>query len=97
MRAIHPVFHVSMLEPSIPNSISNRIQPPPPPITIDDELEYEISEILDSKWITEDMFASSCTLSNGLVMKVPMKKPPGYQLMNLDMRPRLSPNFIQDI
>ena len=49
MRAIHPVFHVSMLEPSIPNSIPNHIQPPPPPITIDDELEYEISEILDSK------------------------------------------------
>ena len=49
MRAIHPVFHVSMLEPSIPNSIPNRIQPPPPPITIDDELEYEIPEILDSK------------------------------------------------
>ena len=49
MRAIHPVFHVSMLEPSVLNSIPNRIQPPPPLITIDDELEYEISEILDSK------------------------------------------------
>ena len=49
MRAIHPVFHVSMLEPSTPNTIPDRIQPPPPPIIIDDELEYEISEILDSK------------------------------------------------
>ena len=49
MRAVHPVFHVSMLEPSIPNSIPNCTQPPPPPITVDDELEYEISEILDSK------------------------------------------------
>ena len=49
MRAIHPVFHVSMLEPSILNYIANCIQPPPPPITINDELEYEISEILDSK------------------------------------------------
>ena len=49
MRAVHPVFHVSMLEPSTPNTIPNRVQPPPPPITVDEELEYEISEILDSK------------------------------------------------
>ena len=49
MHAIHSVFHVSMLEPSILNSILNCTQPPPPPITIDDKLEYEIFEILDSK------------------------------------------------
>ena len=49
MRAIHPVFHVSMLEPSTPNSIPERIQPPPPPVLIDGEPKYEISEILDSK------------------------------------------------
>ena len=49
MRAIHPVFHVSMLEPSTPNSIPEHIQPPPPPVLIDGEPEYEISEILDSK------------------------------------------------
>ena len=48
MHAVHLVFHFSMLKPSIPNSIPNHTQPPPP-ITIDDELEYEISEILDSK------------------------------------------------
>ena len=49
MRAVHPVFHVSMLEPATPNSIPNRIQSPPPPVEIDGEPEYEISEILDSK------------------------------------------------
>ena len=49
MRMIHPVFHVSMLEPCTPNSIPNRIQPPPPPVLIDGEPKYEISEILDSK------------------------------------------------
>jgi hypothetical protein len=49
MHAVHPVFHVSMLEPSIPNSVLNCIQPPPPPVIIDEEPEYEISEILDSK------------------------------------------------
>ena len=49
MRAVHPVFHVSMLEPATPNVIPNRVQPPPPPIEIDGEPEFEISEILDSK------------------------------------------------
>ena len=49
MHAIHPVFHVSMLEPSTPNSIPDRTQPPLPPVLIDGKPEYEISEILDSK------------------------------------------------
>jgi hypothetical protein len=49
LRSIHPVFHVSQLEPQIPNTIPNRVQPVPPPIEIDGEMEYEISEILDSK------------------------------------------------
>jgi hypothetical protein len=49
MHAVHPVFHVSMLEPSTLNSIPNHIQPPPPLVIIDKEPEYKISEILDSK------------------------------------------------
>jgi len=49
MRAVHPVFHVSQLELAIPNTIPDRIQPPPPPGEVDGEPEFEISEILDSK------------------------------------------------
>jgi len=49
MCTVHPVFHVSQLEPAIPNTIPDRIQPPPPPVEVDGELEFEISEILDSK------------------------------------------------
>ena len=49
MRAVHPVFHVSMLEPSVPNTISNCSEPPPAPVVIDGEPEYEVTEILDSK------------------------------------------------
>jgi hypothetical protein len=49
MRSVHPVFHVSQLEPAFPNTIPNRIQSPPPPVEVDGEPEYEISEILDSK------------------------------------------------
>src|ERR1700722_19742279 len=49
MKAVHPVFHVSQLELSTPNTIPNRIQPPPPPVEVDDDIEYKIAEILDSK------------------------------------------------
>ena len=49
MRAVHPVFHVSMLEPATPNEIPGRSGPPPPPIAIDGEPEFEIKAILDSK------------------------------------------------
>src|SRR3979490_2814931 len=49
MQAVHPVFHVSMLEPATPNTIPNRVQSPPPPVEINGEVEYKIAEILDSK------------------------------------------------
>ena len=49
LHAVHPVFHVSQLKPATPNTIPNRVQPPPPPVEVDDNIEYEISEILDSK------------------------------------------------
>jgi len=49
MCAVHPVFHVSQLELAIPNTIPDRIQPPLPPVEVDGEPEFEISEILDSK------------------------------------------------
>jgi len=49
MKVVHLVFHVSQLEPFIPNTIPNRIQPPPPPVVIDSKPKFEISEILDSK------------------------------------------------
>ena len=46
---IHPVFHVSLLEPYVENQFPNRTQPPPPPVVVDGELEYVVSEILDSR------------------------------------------------
>ena len=49
MRSVHPVFHVSMLEPATSNTFSERIQPAPTPVIIDGEPEYEISRIVDSK------------------------------------------------
>ena len=49
MHAVHPVFHISQLELTTPNVIPNHIQPPPPPVEVNGEPEYEITEILDSK------------------------------------------------
>jgi len=49
MRSIHPVFHVSMLEPTTSNTFSERIQLAPAPVIIDGEPKYEISQIVDSK------------------------------------------------
>lgn len=49
MRAIHPVFHVSQLEPTSESTIPNRIQTPPTAVEVEGELEFEIAEILDSK------------------------------------------------
>jgi hypothetical protein len=49
MRAVHPVFHVSMLQPTTPDVIPGRVQPLPPLVEIDGEDEFEIHAILDSK------------------------------------------------
>ena len=38
-----------MLEPHLPSSILGRVASPPPPVEIDGDVEYEISEIVDSK------------------------------------------------
>ena len=46
---VHPVFHISQLETATPNTILNRVQSPPPPIEVDEDIEYKISQILDSK------------------------------------------------
>ena len=48
-RRVHPVYHISMLEPHLPSSIPGRVASPPPPVEIDGDVEYEISEIVDSK------------------------------------------------
>jgi hypothetical protein len=46
---IHPVFHVSLLEPYHANILPGREQPEPPPEEIEGEEEWEVKEVLDSK------------------------------------------------
>ena len=45
---IHPVFHVSLLEPYKDYTILGRLQAPPPPIEVDGAKEFKVLEILDS-------------------------------------------------
>ena len=49
IHSVHPVFYVSMLEPAISNTFSERIQLAPTPVIIDRKPKYEISWIVDSK------------------------------------------------
>jgi len=49
MRAVHPVFYVSMFEPAMPNTFQQYSKPLPAFVVIDGELEYEISKIVDFK------------------------------------------------
>ena len=48
---IHNVFHVSLLELYSASAIPGRTPPPPPPVIIDSEQEFEVEQILDSKFI----------------------------------------------
>ncbi|MBW0587565.1 hypothetical protein O181_127280 [Austropuccinia psidii MF-1] len=48
-KSIHPVFHISLLDPVKTSTIPNRHQEPLPPIIIEEEEEWEVSQILDSK------------------------------------------------
>ncbi|MBW0464590.1 hypothetical protein O181_004305 [Austropuccinia psidii MF-1] len=47
-KSIHPVFHISLLEPVNTSTIPNQHQEPPPPIIIKEEEEWEVSQILVS-------------------------------------------------
>src|SRR5258708_5589053 len=48
---IHPIVSVSSIHPYIPDKIVECLQPPQPgPITVDDQEEYEVEEILDSRF-----------------------------------------------
>jgi hypothetical protein len=44
---MHPVFHVSLLEPY---RSDGRVQPPPIPIKLEGHLEYEVECILDHRF-----------------------------------------------
>ena len=46
---IHPVQHISELEPAANDPDPGQIIPPPPAVEIDGEEEWEVEEVLDAK------------------------------------------------
>ena len=46
---IHSVFHASLLKPVIPSSFPGREEPPPPPVQVDGENEFEVEAILNCR------------------------------------------------
>jgi len=46
---VHPVFHVSLLEPAAQDPLPGQQPPPPPPVEIDGEQEWFVDSILDSR------------------------------------------------
>jgi len=53
---IHPLFHISLLELYKPSNSPGRTQPPPPPVVFDDDLEWEVEQILDSSLHRRKLF-----------------------------------------
>ena len=48
---VHPVFNVNLLEPAAVNPPhAGHIQPPPPPVEVDGETEWEVNAIVDSRY-----------------------------------------------
>ena len=49
---IHPTFHISLLRRFTPDAIATRAQAqaPPPPVTREGHVEYEVEKILDSRF-----------------------------------------------
>jgi len=74
---IHPVFHVSQLEPEHPNTFEDRDLPPPPPLIVDGKPEYLIERIIDAKYNRARRKCSFYITSSGLVTRSPTTQPIG--------------------
>ena len=79
-----------MLEPATLNLNPDCAEPPPLPITVNDEPEFEIPKSLTPILTTIVVPAGYGILSIGQVMRALMKKIAGYSLLNSDMLPNSS-------
>ena len=51
----HPVYHVSLLEPAASDPLIGQKQSPPPPIVVNENPEWEVEEVLDSKVVRKTL------------------------------------------
>jgi transposase InsO family protein len=47
---VYPVFHVNLLRPAANNPQPEQTRSPPPPIEIEGAEEFQVQEVLDSRW-----------------------------------------------
>jgi hypothetical protein len=47
---IHPVFHINLLRPAANNPLPGQLHPAPPPIEVEGIEEWEVEDIVDSRW-----------------------------------------------
>ena len=52
---VHPIFYVSLLEPAALDPLLGQLQPPPLAVIIDEEPEWEVDEIIDSKFMYKSL------------------------------------------
>ncbi|MBW0526061.1 hypothetical protein O181_065776 [Austropuccinia psidii MF-1] len=48
-KSVHPLFHVSLLEPVKQSSIQNHNKLPPSPALVEEQEEWKVAQVLDSK------------------------------------------------
>ena len=48
---IHNVFHVSLLDLAANDLLEGQIFPPPPPVDVEGEEEWQVQEVLNSKFV----------------------------------------------
>ena len=53
---IHPVFHVTLLEPYVGNPFPGRDVPQPPPVIVDGDPEWKVASVLDSKFLRGKLY-----------------------------------------
>ena len=52
----YPVFHVSLLQPTVSNPLKGQKRPPTSHIVVNDKQEYEAEDVVDSKLVHKKLY-----------------------------------------
>jgi len=92
---VHPTFHVSLLKPY---RSDGRVHPPPPPVTVDGELEYEVEDILQVRsHFTNQRAKKDGTLTKGREHKEYLINWVGYGYEHCTWEPESNLTNCQDL